>query len=139
MVYVLMEFVFARLTGLGLHVTHSTLPSQVVLLLLITWKLKTTGGISISGQQKHLFFVTLKEEGLESATVGVLYLLVAEAYEPTLRNFDFIDIDFTKGFHTLTIPLDNRVGEIDWIIGVYATVFVSKRLDFKLIVWEPPM
>jgi len=84
------------------------------------------------------FIVSLKEEGIESNTVGLLYLLVAEAYEPNLRSYDYIDIDLNNGFHTITIKLDNRPGEqIDWIIGVYGSAFVSYPVPFKIIAWQP--
>jgi len=85
------------------------------------------------------FIVSLKEEGFESTMIGMLYLLVAERYEPNLRSYDYMDVDLNRGFHTLTIILDNRPGEqIDWIIGVYGSVYLNNPLNFKLLVWQPP-
>jgi len=87
------------------------------------------------------FIISLKEEGFESTTVGALYLLVTEGFEePTLRRYDYMDIDLNKGFHTLTITLDNRpdIQQLDWTIGVYASVFVTYPVPYKLLAWQPP-
>jgi len=84
-------------------------------------------------------FVTMKELGPESDYIGVLYLYISEDNTPTLRNFDYYDIDLNKGFHSIEINLDDRPNEtISWIIGVYGSPYLTGPVGFKLVYWEPP-
>lgn len=106
-----------------------------------------SGVVNSSGEWHYYRFnstastavVSLKEENTLSPMTGFLYLLIAEAYEPTLREYTYIDVDLNKGFHTIQMVLDNRVDKpISWVVGVYGSPYVVNPVNFKLVMWQPP-
>jgi len=87
----------------------------------------------------NTLIVSLKETGLQSANSGLLYLFIREDTAPTLREYDYTDVDFNKGFHSITIPLEDRTESSDWIIGVYgsASVVNGQGVPFEIVAWQP--
>jgi len=90
---------------------------------------------------KDLVVVTLKELGPASALNGLLYLYIKEGSQPTLENFDFIDIDVNKGLHSITITPSNTTTTVsnDWVIGVFGSPFLNAPLPYAIAAWETPI
>jgi len=80
---------------------------------------------------KDFVVISLKELGARSSNSGFLYLYVKEGSQPTLENFDYVDIDTTKGFHTITIITTNTTNN-DWVIGVFGSPFVNGPLPYAV-------
>jgi len=81
--------------------------------------------------------VSMEELGPLSSEAGFLYLIISEKEEPTLRRYDYLDADTNRGFHSIVMMLDDRIGPVDWIIGVYGSPYLINPVSFKLIAWEP--
>eukprot|EP01125_Pyxidicula_operculata_P005385 TRINITY_DN191_c7_g1_i1.p1 TRINITY_DN191_c7_g1~~TRINITY_DN191_c7_g1_i1.p1 ORF type:complete len:584 (-),score=76.02 TRINITY_DN191_c7_g1_i1:920-2671(-) len=85
---------------------------------------------------KSTVVVSLKE--FTEQSVGFLYLLIKEDETPSLTDYDYMDLDMNRGFHTTVMSIDNREGEyIDWIIGVYGSPYVNQPVNYQLVAWEP--
>eukprot|EP01125_Pyxidicula_operculata_P022912 TRINITY_DN9679_c0_g1_i1.p1 TRINITY_DN9679_c0_g1~~TRINITY_DN9679_c0_g1_i1.p1 ORF type:complete len:585 (-),score=94.10 TRINITY_DN9679_c0_g1_i1:120-1874(-) len=86
----------------------------------------------------HTVVISLKEKGPRSNNTGLLFLYANEDEAPTLTDYEEVDRDLNKGFHSIILNLDRRTDEsIDWVIGVFGSPYVMEPIPYELVVWEP--